>query len=260
MFYYILKIIKIIDKKYFSNFFFNFKKIFLYLKSKLLLNKIDYKFNIFYSKTQTVLSSLCDEHQCDKGYFDLSDRVFYKNLHPHTYADFYSLLFEHCRNDVKKVFECGIGTNNPTLASTMGIKYKPGASLRVWKNYFINASIYGGDIDKNILFEENRIKTFYVDQLNELSILKMWQNINTNEFDLIIDDGLHEYDAAVTLFKNSYHKLKRGGLYIIEDVCPSYLLRLTNFFIKDYNTRVVILTSSKKKLLLDNNVILITKN
>lgn len=260
MFNFSKNIIKTIDKIFFFNFLYNLKKKFLHLKSKFFLNKIEYRFIFFYENKKSILGSLCDKYQCDKGYFDLSSRIFYKNLHPHTYADFYSLLFDHCRYDVKKVFECGIGTNNPNLPSSMGAQYKPGSSLRVWRDYFINAHIYGADIDKNILFEEERIKTFEVNQLNNLSIKKMWENIKIENFDLIVDDGLHTYDAGVTLFENSYHKLKKNGLYIIEDVCPSYLSSLSNFFIKNYETKVVALKSNKKKLLIDNNIILIKKD
>jgi 23S rRNA U2552 (ribose-2'-O)-methylase RlmE/FtsJ len=141
----------------------------------------------------------------------------------------------------------------------MGIQYKPGASLRVWKDYFSNATIYGADIDKNILFEEERIKTFEVDQLNKYSIQKMWDNIKEDNFDLIIDDGLHTYEAGVILFNNSYSMLREGGLYIIEDVHPSYLYKLSNFFIQNYNTEVITLKSNLRKLLEDNNIILIRK-
>ena len=57
---------------------------------------------------------------------------------------------------------------------------KPGASLRVWKDYFINSRVYGADIDKSILFEEDRIKKFYVNQLDSSSIKEMWSNIKIN--------------------------------------------------------------------------------
>ena len=40
----------------------------------------------------------------------------------------------------------------------MGIKGKPGASLRVWKDYFPNANIIGVDIDENILFLKTEFK------------------------------------------------------------------------------------------------------
>ena len=46
----------------------------------------------------------------------------------------------------------------------MGEKYNPGSSLRALRDYFPNANIFGADIDKNIVNDQNRIKTFYVDQ------------------------------------------------------------------------------------------------
>lgn len=257
---YIINIVKAVDRKILSNFLYKIKQKFLSLRSQFYINKIEYKFNFFYEKKLSALSLLCDQYQCDKGYFNLSKRVFFRNLHPHTYADFYSLLFDHCRNDIKKVFECGIGTNNPNLPSSMGVQYKPGASLRVWKDYFLKANIYGADIDKNILFEEERIKTFEVDQLNKYSVQRMWNNIKEDNFDLIIDDGLHTYDAGVILFNNSYSMLRDGGLYVIEDVHPSYLYKLSNFFTKNYDTQIITLKSNSKKLLQDNNIILIKKN
>ena len=41
----------------------------------------------------------------------------------------------------------------------MTLSGSPGASLRVWKDFFSNAKIYGSDIDKDILFNEDRIFT-----------------------------------------------------------------------------------------------------
>jgi hypothetical protein len=42
----------------------------------------------------------------------------------------------------------------------------------------------------------------------------MWNNIKVDNFDLIIDDGLHSFDAAVTLFNNSFSKLISVFRYI----------------------------------------------
>ena len=98
----------------------------------------------------------------------------------------------------------------------MNINGKPGASLRAWRDYFSNALIYGADIDKKILFEEDRIKTFYLDQKNKNDIGKMWSQINKSNFDLIVDDGLHNYKAAIILFENSIQYLKYNGIYIKE--------------------------------------------
>jgi hypothetical protein len=51
----------------------------------------------------------------------------------------------------------------------------------------------------------------------------MWKAIKKRNFDIIIDDGMHSYQAAITFFMHSYDKLKSGGYYIIEDVSYSYL-------------------------------------
>ncbi len=111
---------------------------------------------------------LCDQYGSDKG--SLTDANQSYSWSAHSYADYYTQIFSHCRNSVNKVFECGLGTNNPNLLSSMGINGKPGASLRVWRDYFPNAQIYGADIDTEILFSEERIQTYYIDQLNPVSI------------------------------------------------------------------------------------------
>ena len=67
---------------------------------------------------------------------------------------------------VKNVFEIGLGTNNKNVVSNMGIDGHPGASLRAFRDYCANASIFGADIDSGILFQETRIQTFSIDQTN----------------------------------------------------------------------------------------------
>ena len=46
----------------------------------------------------------------------------------------------------------------------------------------------------------------------------MWNIFQDDKFDIIIEDGLHEFHANVCFFENSIHKLSKGGFYIIEDV------------------------------------------
>ena len=86
----------------------------------------------------------------------------------------------------------------------------------------------------------------------------MWNNIK-KDFDLIIDDGLHNYKAALTLFLNSYEKLKKGGIYIIEDVDFEYLDQLKKA-LEIYNPEVLIINDNYSKInLLHNNLIIIRK-
>ena len=140
-----------------------------------------------------------------------------KNNH-HNYTNYYSDLFTHRKNDIKNFLEIGIGTNNEKLVSNMGSAGVPLASLRAWRDYFKNADIYGADIDKKILQNEDRIRTFYVDQTNPNSIKELFRNIGNVKFDVILDDGFHQFEANICFFENSIKHLDINGLYIIEDV------------------------------------------
>ena len=74
------------------------------------------------------------------------------------------------REEISNLLEIGLGSNNTDLVSSMGKEGKPGASLRAFRDFCINAEVIGADIDKRILFKEDRIKTFYVDQTNNSSL------------------------------------------------------------------------------------------
>lgn len=202
------------------------------MTSKMLAiieDSFEYRIVSHYQKNLSCdLSALCDLYGTDKGEIQ-------KDGHPypwpsHNYADFYSRLFDHCRNSVQNVFECGLGTNNPNLSSSMGVSGRPGASLRVWRDYFPNATVYGADIDLDSLFEEERIKTYYMNQLDSKSIKSYWDSVSVKSFDLIIDDGLHTFDAGLTLFLNSVDKLSEKGIYVIEDVGLDDLANFKEFF------------------------------
>lgn len=142
-----------------------------------------------------------------------------KGFRMHDYTQLYHRWFRDTRKYILNIFELGLGTNNPNLPSSMGVNGKPGASLRGWREYFPISNIYGADIDRDILFSEDRIQTFYVDQLDEVKIQSMWkENLDDLLFDIIIDDGLHTLDANICFLKNSVHKLSSNGVYVIEDV------------------------------------------
>jgi hypothetical protein len=101
----------------------------------------------------------------------------------------------------------------------MGKDGRPGASLYGWQEFFPNSYIFGADIDSGILFNTDKIKTFFCDQTKPEIIKKMWDEPDLHEnFDIIIEDGLHTFNANVCFFENSIHKLKQNGFFIIEDI------------------------------------------
>jgi hypothetical protein len=215
--------------------------------------------NIDFGNT-TVLCEIMGRNGSDKGNIDLSNTG-------HNYTILYHDLFKHFQDKEIRLFELGIGTNNPNLPSSMGINGVPGASLFGWREYFPKAKIYGADVDKNILFNTDNIKTYYCDQLNTKSIEDMW-NLNDelkDEFDIIIEDGLHTPEANINFFENSIHKLKKNGYYIIEDVY--YDTSSYNKFIADWKNKDKSLSFEILKLPIyhnisktANNIILIKKN
>jgi hypothetical protein len=132
-------------------------------------------FNSKNLKEEQVLNTLCELYGSDKGFISNSKELRPYSHEPHTYTRVYADLFSDHRDEQLVVFECGIGTNNPRLASSMGINGKPGASLRVWRDYFPNATVYGADIDSSTLFTEDRIFTEYMDQTDPKSIKAFWE-------------------------------------------------------------------------------------
>ena len=181
-------------------------------------------------KTRCELAELCDLHGSDKG--GLGNTTAAYPQRPHTYTDFYSRLFDHCKSHIRYVVEIGIGSGNPDIIHNMGPNAKPGASLRVWRDYFPNAVVYGGDIDPEVLFSEARIRTHFIDQSCPTAIARFWDKTTLEDdmVDLMIDDGWHTFNAGKTLFENSFSKIHTGGLYIIEDIQPEDYKKYLDYF------------------------------
>jgi SAM-dependent methyltransferase len=250
-----IKLLRRIDTCFFQIFF----KLYLtlnkyyvqkYLKKNIYINKI------YTNKQGNTLSKLFAKYNSDKGYLNLENNKFL--WIPHTYDTIYYDLFIHCKDSIKLVFECGIGSGNKKYSANMGANASPGASLRAWRDFFSKATIYGADIDSKVLFTEKRIKTYEMNQLDPNSIKNMWKKINKINFDIIIDDGMHSHDSSLIMFNNCFSKLRPGGIYFIEDVNYRYLKKLKNS-LTQYNPLIIELTS-KEHNYHDNNMIIIRKN
>ena len=183
----------------------------------------------------------------------------------HNYTLEYSRIFKNIKDNASNIFELGLGTNNTDIPSNMGENGKPGASLYGWKEYFLNAHIYGADIDSRILFSDDRISTFYVDQTNSETIDILWTNekLKNIQFDIMIDDGLHELDANINFLKHSIHKLKPFGIYIIEDIIFDKIndyIRELNYLKEKNNFTYIIKILENKNNSFDNCLIFIYLN
>ena len=158
----------------------------------------------------------------------------------HNYTAVYSKLFGKLHDRPLRMFELGIGTTDLSVPCNMGAGGVPGASLRGWRELFPNAQVFGADIDSDILFTEDRIQTFYCDQLDSSAIRALWaQPAMQGGMDIIIDDGLHTFPANASFLDESLEHLRPGGFYFIEDIrnldfgfwkerLPSYANRFPN--------------------------------
>jgi hypothetical protein len=150
----------------------------------------------------------------------------------HNYYIFYAHILQKLGVDRDlHVLEIGIGTNNPRLISSMGKDGKPGASLRAFRDVLKNSRITGADIDRHILFEEERIRTLYVDQLNPDSFSELGKDM----YDIIIDDGLHSIGANSNTLLFALNHIRPYGWIVIEDINPSEVCELwgiLDFFVK----------------------------
>ena len=111
-----------------------------------------------------------------------------------------------------KILEIGVGGyKDPN---------KGGASLRMWKYYFPNSSIYSLDIYDKSRLQERRIKIFRGSQNDPDSLRNVVEQMGG--IDIVIDDGSHINEHVITSFRTLFPLLAEGGIYAIEDTQTSY--------------------------------------
>jgi len=224
------------------------------------LSKVSHHIDEVFLTEKTELCEIMSKHGSDK-----SEKPSHGKLPGHNYTKFYYELFNEIKNNELKFFELGMGTNNPNIESNMTINGLPGASLVGWSEFFKNSKIYGADIDVNILFNTDKIETFFCDQTSPQIIKQLWNQKQLDfEFDIIIEDGLHEFNANKIFLENSIHKLKNGGYFIIEDINIDETYNWCEYFeifnkkFSNYEIKFIKLFCEYNSH--DNNLILIRKN
>jgi len=176
----------------------------------------------------------------------------------HDYHIPYSWILERL-DSPGSILEIGIGTNDPSLPSTMGKNGQPGASLRAWRAIDRFQHVVGADIDRNCLFQENGISTFYVNQLSDDTLDALVKETqNQFSFILIIDDGLHTTEANIHTFDILFPILEIGGYYVIEDIRESDFIDTFNQIASRIDLRQISIWANPAKSS-DNTLIIISK-
>ena len=123
----------------------------------------------------------------------------------HGYAQFYEKHLNIYKNDKINILEIGTWK---------------GASVAAFYHYFKNAIIFCIDKNFKFQFESNRVNFFNCDTENFTDIKnleKYFIEKKSESFEVIIDDGSHNYTDILNNFQNFFKRIKPGGFYIIED-------------------------------------------
>ena len=149
------------------------------------------------------------------------------------YTDSYIHHFSDRRDSVSSLLEIGLGTIIPGAKSSMhdwkttnSSEYTPGASLRAWQDYFPNAMIYGGDIQEDTQFTDERIKTYLFNSQSGIECNKALKDLT---FDIIIDDGDHDAISQIKTAYNLMNRVNPNGFYVIEDITPGNYEPVLNY-------------------------------
>jgi hypothetical protein len=154
------------------------------------------------------LIEICNAGGSDKG----TETSFGRGV-PHCYAVDYHRLFAPFRGDEFRMLEIGLenassATRQPTDAP----------SLRIWREFFPRATIYGYDINDFSFFEQDRTITFQGDQASRADLERFIAEQDEPELRLVIDDGSHASSHQQVSLASLFPHVEPGGLYVIEDL------------------------------------------
>jgi len=149
---------------------------------------------------------------------ELAKKYSSDKYYAHSYIPFYESVFMGIERGVKQVLEIGIGYED--MMKPFVPEYVEGSSLKMWRDYFPNATIYGMDDNSKAmdgLQGLERVRTYIGDQGKILDLLEL-VSISGGEFDVVIDDGSHETKDQIITYKTLEPYMRRGGVYVVEDV------------------------------------------
>lgn len=174
----------------------------------------------------------------------INDELTDKNT-THSYIEIYENLFESKKYESNNILEIGIGN----------VYKKNGGSIKLWKDYFPNSTIYGLDICditnvNDEIINKDRIKLYTSINAYEKTFIEK-EFINKNlKFDILIDDGPHTLESMIFFIENYLPLLNKNGILVIEDIQDIHWTSILQDYIPDNykdRSKVVDLRDKKKR-------------
>lgn len=126
----------------------------------------------------------------------------------HSYLEIYQEILTKKKETAKNVLEIGINK---------------GGSIKLWSDFFTNATIYGLDVNDiseviDCIKNKENIKLF--NRYDAYNFEFFYCNFLKKDikFDLVLDDGPHDLNSMKTFIKLYSQVLTNDGILIIEDV------------------------------------------
>jgi hypothetical protein len=140
----------------------------------------------------------------------IDDSLTDKNT-THSYINLYESLLHSRKETANNVLEIGLGN----------FQEKNGGSIKLWRDYFPNAKIFGLDIlseDRVIdeLKNDNRVVLYTSTNAYDETFVKT--HLSHIKFDFVLDDGPHTIESMIQFIKLYSQLLNDDGILIIEDV------------------------------------------
>jgi hypothetical protein len=135
----------------------------------------------------------------------------------HNYTPVYESYLEPYRDRAFSLVEIGLGvTGDRWDAKIVQGRNTGGASVKMWREYFPHARIYGLDVNECAYLDDERTRTFVADQGNVEDLARFVEEVPS--FEVVIDDGSHRPDHQQISLDFLFPRLDPGGIYFIEDL------------------------------------------
>jgi hypothetical protein len=140
----------------------------------------------------------------------------------HNYTPVYEAYLGGYRERVFSLVEIGLGVKGDRWeAKIVQGRNTGGASVKMWREYFPRAYIYGLDVNECGYLDDERTRTFVADQGNVEDLAAFVEAVPS--FDVVMDDGSHRPDHQQISLDFLFPRLSPGGLYFIEDLLDNGL-------------------------------------
>ena len=142
----------------------------------------------------------------------------------HSYVNVYEDMFDSLRYTAKNILEIGMA---------------PGGSIMVWRNYFINAHIYGIDTCNLANIHNQSIKNDYhitlfpnTNGYNDQFIRENFTNKNI-KFDMVLDDASHTLEDIIYFIIKYLPLLSDNGIMVIENIQKMEWIEILKLIVPD---------------------------